>query len=100
MRSDLCGHIPLVSFLGFKYFLTMIDDYSECSWIYFIKHKSEVFDMFLAYKSLVKKDYIHHILKFRSDSGGEYVNKYTTFIEQGIQMKSIFFVYTMTKWCS
>ena len=40
-------------FSGFKYFLTFIDDYFRCTWVYFLKLKSEVFDMFLAYKALV-----------------------------------------------
>ena len=53
--SDLCGPLPVVSFSGFKYLLTFIDDYSKRTWVYFLKLKSEVFDMFLAYKALVEK---------------------------------------------
>ena len=55
MDSDLCGPLLQVSFPGFKYLLSFIDDYSRCSWIYLLKLKNEVFDMFLAYKALVKK---------------------------------------------
>jgi hypothetical protein len=55
VQSDLCGPFPAGSFSGFKYFLTFIDDYSRCTWVYFLKLKIEVFDMFLAYKALVKK---------------------------------------------
>ena len=74
MHSDLCGPLPVVSFSSFKYFLTFIDDYSKCTWIYFLKLRSEVFDMFLAYKALVEKQSSQHILKLRSDNGVEYVN--------------------------
>ena len=45
----------LLPFPGFKYFLTFIDDYSRLTWVYFLKLKSEVFNMFLAYKALVEK---------------------------------------------
>ena len=55
VHSDLCGPLPGVSFSGFKYFLTFIDDYSRRTWVYFLKLKSEVFDMFLACKALVEK---------------------------------------------
>ena len=55
VHSDLCGPLSSASFFGFKYFLTFIDDYSRCTWVYFLKLKSEVFNMFLAYKSLVEK---------------------------------------------
>ena len=37
--------------------------------------KSEVFDMFLAYKALFEKLFGYQIIKLRSDNGGEYVNK-------------------------
>jgi hypothetical protein len=89
VHSDLCGSLPTISFSGFKYFLTFIDDYSKRTWIYFLKLKSEIFDMFLAYKALVEKQYGHQILKLRYDNGGEYVNnKFITFCtEQGIQMQ-------------
>ena len=36
---------------------------------YFLKLKSEVFNMFLAYKALVEKHSGHQIIKLRSDNG-------------------------------
>ena len=83
--SGLCGPLPVVSFSGFKYFLTFINDYSRGTWVYFLKLKSEVFDMFLPYKALIEKQSGQHIIKLRSDNGGEYVNnKFITFCtEQG-----------------
>ena len=91
VHNDLCVPLPFDSFYGFKYFLTFIDDYSRRTWIYFLKLKSEVFNMFLAYKALVEKQSGHQIIKLRSDNGGEYVNnKFTTFCtEQGIQQHHI-----------
>ena len=89
VHSDLCGPLPSTSFSGFKYFLTFIDDYSRCTWVYFLKLKSELFNMFLAYKALVEKKSGHQIIKLRSKNGGEYVNKnFTTFCtKQGIQQQ-------------
>ena len=74
VHSDLCGPLLYASFSGFKYSLTFIDDYSRRTWVYFLKHKTKVLNMFLAYKALVEKQYDHQILKLRSDNGGEYVN--------------------------
>ena len=80
VHSDLCGPLPSASFSGFKYFLTFIDEYSRRTWVYFLKLKNEVFNMFLAYKALVEIQSSHQIRKLRSDNGGEYVkNKFTTF---------------------
>ena len=79
----------LLPFSSFKYFLTFIDDYSRRTSVYFLKLKSKVFNMFLAYKALVEKQSGHQIIKLRSDNGGEYFNnKFTTFFtEQGIQQQ-------------
>ena len=80
VHSDLCGPLPFASFYGFKYFLTFIDDYSKSTWVYFLKLKSEVFNMFLTYKALIEKQSGHQIIQLRYDNGGEYVNKnFTTF---------------------
>ena len=62
VHSDLCCPLPTVSFYRFKYLLTFMDDYSRRTWVYFLKHKREVFDMLFAYKSLVKKQFGQHIL--------------------------------------
>ena len=87
VHSDLCGPLPSASFSGLKYLLTFIDDYSRRTWFCFLKLESEVFNMFLAYKALVEKQYGHQIIKLTSDNGGEYVNnKFTNLCtEQGIQ---------------
>ena len=81
VHSDLCDPLPSASFSGFKYFLTFIDDYSRRTWVYFLKLKSEVFNMFLTYKALVEKQSGHQIIKLRSGNGGEYVNnRFTSFL--------------------
>ena len=89
VHSDLCGPLPIVSFSGYKYFLTFIDDFSRRTWVYFLKLKSEVFYMFLAFKAFVEKQSRHHIHNLRSDNGGEYVNnKFINFCtEHGIQLQ-------------
>jgi hypothetical protein len=89
VHSDLCGPLSSPSFSGCKYFLTFIDDFSRCTWVYFLKLKSEVFDKFLAYKALVEKQSGHQIQRLRTDNGGEYVNNnFTNYCTtQGIQMQ-------------
>eukprot|EP00253_Pinus_taeda_P019127 PITA_19127 len=89
VHSYSCGPLPVVSFSGYKYFLTFIDDFSRHTWVYFLKLKIEVFNMFLAFKAFVEKQSGHQILKLRSDNGREYVNnKFINFCtENGIQMQ-------------
>lgn len=63
VHSDLCGPLPVVLFSGYKYFLTFIDDFSKHTWVYFLKLKSEVFNMFLPFKAFVEKQSEHQIHK-------------------------------------
>ena len=70
VHSHLCDPLLVVSFYGYKYFLTFIDDFSRRTWVYFLKLKSEVFNIFLAFKAFIEKEYGHQILKLRFDNGG------------------------------
>jgi hypothetical protein len=42
------------SITGFSYFVTFIDDATRKCWIYFMKHKNEVFERFHEFKSFVE----------------------------------------------
>jgi hypothetical protein len=57
VRGDFCDPLPSPSFTRYNYLLTFIDEFSKHTWIYFLKIKSEVFDMFLSYKARVKKQF-------------------------------------------
>ena len=46
VHSDVCGPLQTESIGGSRYFVTFIDDYSRCVSVYFIKHKTEVFEKF------------------------------------------------------
>jgi hypothetical protein len=89
VHSDLCGPLSSHSFSGCKYFLTFIDDFSRCTWVYFLKLKSEVFDKFLAYKALAEKQSGYQIQRLRTNNGGEYANNnFTSYCTtQGNQMQ-------------
>jgi transposase InsO family protein len=89
VHSDLCGPLYSPSFYGCNYFLTFIDDFSRCTWVYFLKLKSEVFDKFQAYKALVKNKFGNQIQRLRTNNRGEHVNNnFTSYCTtQGIQMQ-------------
>ena len=73
VHSDLCGPLPYATFSSFKYFLTFINNYSICTWVYFLKIKSEVFNTFLAYKALVEKQSGHQIMNIRGNFNSKWV---------------------------
>ena len=63
----------IVSSIGWKhYFVTFINDHSRKVWVYFLKHKSEVFEAFRRWKAMVENETCLKIKKLRTDNGGEY----------------------------
>jgi hypothetical protein len=55
-----------------KYYVSFIDDHTRKVWVYFIKHKGEVFQHFLNFKAMVEKENGVSVKNLRSDGGGKY----------------------------
>jgi transposase InsO family protein len=74
---------------GCKYYVSFIDDHTRKVWVYFMKHKGEVFQHFLHFKAMVEKEKGVSIKCLRSDGGGEYFsNEFSEYLkEHGIQRK-------------
>ena len=87
VHTDICGPITPKSFSEKRYFITFIDDYTRKTWVYFLKEKSEAFEVFKKFKAMVEKTTNLYIKALRSDRGGEYVSTaFTNYCEeQGIK---------------
>jgi transposase InsO family protein len=59
---------------GARYFLIFVDDRSRFTWAYFIRKKSDVFEYFKEFKTMVEKQTGKCIKILRSDQGGEYTS--------------------------
>lgn len=75
VHTDLCGPTRNKSFQGEYYFMLLIDDFTRMSWVYFLKEKSETFNKFKAFKTLVENEIGIKIKCLRSDNGGEFTSK-------------------------
>ena len=53
IHLDVWGPYKVISREGFRYFLTIVDDYSRSVWVYMLKTKDEVFGMFVKFYNLV-----------------------------------------------
>ncbi|GJY38141.1 putative RNA-directed DNA polymerase [Tanacetum coccineum] len=86
VHLDLWGPYRVSSKEGFKYFLTIVDDYSRAVWTYLLKTKDEVFDCFINFVKLIHNQFDAKIKNVRSDNGTEFVNKkmFTLFSDLGI----------------
>lgn len=83
IHSDVWGP-AVASSGGFKYYVSFIDDYSRFCWIYLLKHKSDVEQVFYAFQAHVERLLNTKIKVVRSDWGGEYHKLHRYFQRTGI----------------
>ncbi|KAM2961184.1 hypothetical protein FF1_030791 [Malus domestica] len=82
IHSDICGPMQTTTTAGNRYFLTFIDDCTRMCWIYFLRHKSEVLNVFKRFKATVELQSGYKLKKLRSDRGGEYTSmEFNRFVE-------------------
>ena len=82
--SDVWGPAP--SSVGNKvYYVSFLDDFSKFTWIYLLKHKSEVFERFRDFQNLVEHLLNRKIKAMQTDWGGEYQHLNTFFQRIGIE---------------
>ncbi|GJZ27756.1 ribonuclease H-like domain-containing protein [Tanacetum coccineum] len=74
VHLDLWGPYMVVSRDGYKYFLTVVDDYSKAVWVYLIKSKDEVSFYVESFVELINTQFNKRLKVFRSDNGTEFVN--------------------------
>lgn len=70
IHSDLLSPISPLTVSGYKYIMTLIDDYTRHSWIYLLRSKDEVFKSFVNFKTMVEKETNSYIFTLKSDRGG------------------------------
>ena len=76
LHMDLFGPTRTTSLGGKKYGLVIVDDFSRFTWILFLAHKDEAFDIFLKFHKKVSNQKIFLIVAIRSDHGTEFENRF------------------------
>lgn len=86
VHSDIWGPFQVANINGAKWFITFVDDHTRITWVYLIKHKSEVGKIVRTFVNLIKNQFNTTIKTLRTDNGVEYfdstVNEF--FIDNGI----------------
>ena len=75
VHLDICGPMRAPSLSGYLYYVLFIDDFSQNTWLFFLKTKNETFGKFQEFKALVENQSSRKIRALRSDNGGEYTSK-------------------------
>ena len=72
VHSDIWGPTKTKCLGGARYFVTFIDDYTRYCSVYFMKHKSEVFNKVKEYEALMTNESGKKVCTLRTDNSGEY----------------------------
>ena len=54
IHSYVCGPVPIVSINDFRYYLVFVDDFTKFTWVYLLKLKSDVFNIFKYFKATIE----------------------------------------------
>lgn len=72
VHCDIWGPFPYQSLDGFKYFLTIVDDFSRSTWIYLMKYKSDTRVHLQHFINMVNNQFDSSIKILRTDNGTEF----------------------------
>ena len=75
MHTNVWGPYQVQSLGGSRYYVAFIDDATRKTWVYCIRHKSNVFATFKKWKALVENETRKKLKCLGYDNGGEYCNK-------------------------
>ena len=78
MHSNIWGPTRVDSTLDFSYFVTFIDDFSRCTWLFLIKSRSELFSVFQTFTVEIKTQFGISIRDFCSDNVPKYFSSQFT----------------------
>ena len=86
VHSDKYGPLCTQARGAYEYFITFTDDYSRYGFVYLLQRKSETFDVFKVFRTLVEKQTDKQIITLQSDRGGGYMSgEFDDFLkEEGI----------------
>ncbi|KAJ0937225.1 putative RNA-directed DNA polymerase [Helianthus annuus] len=74
VHLDVWGLYKRPSLDGYKFFLTIVGDYSRAVWVYLMKSKTEVFENIKNFYDLILTQFETKLKTFRSDNGSEFIN--------------------------
>ena len=74
-HCDLWGPFATSTIDGFKYFLTIVDDFTRCTWVYLLKYKFETQIFLPQFATVVNTQFNSKIKIIRSDNGTKFYLK-------------------------
>nr|GFC33008.1 putative ribonuclease H-like domain-containing protein [Tanacetum cinerariifolium] len=75
LHMDLCGPMHVESVNGKKYILVIVDDYSQFTWVKFLRSKDETLEFIIKFLKMIQVRLKVPVRRIRIDNGTECVNQ-------------------------
>ncbi|GKE80699.1 retrovirus-related pol polyprotein from transposon TNT 1-94, partial [Tanacetum coccineum] len=75
LHMDLCGLMHVTSVNGKKYILVIVDDYSQFTWVKFLRSKDEAPDFIIKFLKMIQVRLQVTVRRIRTDNGTEFANQ-------------------------
>ena len=72
VHSNVWGLSQIPSILGYMYYVTFIDDFSRCTWMFLMRGRSELFTILKNFCCEISTQFGKTIRTLRSDNANEY----------------------------
>ena len=95
---DIWGPNSTVSINGHRYYITIVDDFTRHTWIFFLKHKSKAANCLISFITMVETQFSTKIKSIRSDNGPEF--NLVPFFFQRVYFTKNLVLNPLTKWDS
>ncbi|CAL9025353.1 unnamed protein product [Prunus brigantina] len=87
LHCDIWGPHKIKSHSGARYFLTIVDDYTRCTWLFLMTHKSETQSLLKSFFTFVRTQFHTTIMAIRADNGTEFLSLRDFFLHNGVEFQ-------------
>ena len=81
IHTDVWGPFRHPTHDGYRWFVVFVDCHSRLTWVYLLKHKSEVFECFKSFHHMIQTQFNASVKILRSDNGTEYHGQFTSYLD-------------------
>lgn len=72
MHVDIWRSYSIPTYVGFRYFLSIVDDATRSTWVYLLKAKSDVRNLIVSFHKMIQVQFKTNIKSIGSDNGQEF----------------------------
>jgi len=74
LHCDVWGPHKFLTRYGLRFFLTINDDFTRCTWVFLMQHKSEIHHLLMNFVKFIQTQFHTTIQIHRSDNGTEFLS--------------------------